>query len=91
MTTDIQARQIRTRVLLGFARIAILILVAVVVFRIAVPYFFNLHTDLGLVCAVGVGLFGLAALIWLALDITTSVRRRRRSDITPSVRSHDRP
>ena len=78
MTTDIEARQIRKRVLLGFARIVLVILTAVVVFRIAVPYFFNLHTDLGLICAVGLGLCGLLALIWLAFDFTTSVRRFRR-------------
>ena len=79
MTTDIEAKQIRTRVLLAFARIAVLILIAVVVFRIAVPYLFNLHTDLGLACAIGVGLIGLAALIWLAFDCTTSIRRLGRS------------
>ncbi len=78
MTTDIEARQLRTRVLLGFGRIAFLILTAVVVFRIAVPYLFNLHSDLGLAGAVGVGLIGLAALIWLAFDFSTSVRRHRR-------------
>lgn len=78
MTTDIEARQLRIRVLLGFARITLLVLTAVVVFRIVVPYLFNLHTDLGLVCAVGAGLIGLAALIWLAFDFTTSVRRFRR-------------
>lgn len=78
MTTDIETRQIRKRVLLGFARITVLVLTAVVVFRIVVPYLFNLHTDLGLVCAVGVGLCGLIALIWLAFDFTTSVRRSRR-------------
>jgi hypothetical protein len=78
VTTDIEARRIRKRVLLGFARITLLILTAVVVFRVAVPYLFNLHTDLGLVCAVGVGLCGLIALIWLAFDFTTSVRRLRR-------------
>ncbi len=78
MTTDIEARQLRTRVLLGFARAILLVLTAVIVFRIAVPYLFNLHTDLGLACAVGVGLIGLAALIWLAFDFTTSVRRLRR-------------
>jgi hypothetical protein len=65
-------------VLLGFGRIALLILTAVVVFRIAVPYLFNLHSDLGLAGAVGVGLIGLAALIWLAFDFSASVRRNRR-------------
>ena len=78
MTTDIEARQLRTRVLLGFARIVVLILTAVVVFRIVVPYLFNLHTDLGLAGAVAAGLVGLAALIWLAFDFTASVRRNRR-------------
>lgn len=78
MTTDIETRQLRTRVLLGFGRIVLLILTAVVVFRIAVPYLFNLHSDLGLAGAVGAGLIGLAALIWLAFDFTTSVRRNRR-------------
>ena len=78
MTTDIETKQLRTRVLLGLARIALLILTAVVVFRVAVPYLFNLHSDLGLAGAVGVGLIGLAALIWLAFDFTTSVRRFRR-------------
>ena len=91
MTTDIEARQIRKRVLLWLAKIALLILTAVVVFRVAVPYLFNLHTDLGLICAVGVGLLGLAALIWLAFDLTTSARRHRRSDITTSVRRDRRP
>jgi uncharacterized protein YhhL (DUF1145 family) len=66
-------------VLLWLARIALLILIAVVVFRIVVPYLFDLHTDLGLAGAVAAGLFGLAALIWLAFDFTTSVRRFRRS------------
>ena len=78
MTAEIEAKQVRTRVLLGFARIAMLILTAVVVFRIAVPYLFNLHTNFGLLSAVGVGLIGLAALIWLAFDFITSVRRQRR-------------
>lgn len=78
MTTDIEARQLRTRVLLGFARIVLLILTAVVVFRVAVPYLFDLHSDIGLAGAVGVGLIGLAALIWLAFDFITSVRRNRR-------------
>ena len=78
VTTDIEARQLRTRVLLGFARIVFLILTAVVVFRIVVPYLFNLHSDLGLAGAVGAGLIGLVALIWLAFDFTTSVRRNSR-------------
>ena len=78
MTIDIEARQLRTRVLLGFGRIVLLILTAVVVFRIVVPYLFDLHSDLGLAGAVGAGLIGLAALIWLAFDFTTSVRRNRR-------------
>jgi hypothetical protein len=78
VTTDIETRQLRKRVLLGLARIALLILTAVVVFRIAVPYLINLHSDLGLAGAAGVGLIGLAALIWLAFDFTTSVRRNRR-------------
>lgn len=78
MTAEIEAKQIRTRVLLGFARIATLILTAVVVFRIAVPYLFNLHTNFGLFSAVVVGLVGLAGLIWLAFDFITSVRRQRR-------------
>ena len=78
MTTEIETKQIRMRVLLGFARIAVLILTAVVVFRIAVPYFFDLHTDFGLFCAVGVGLIGLLALIWLAFDFITFVRRQGR-------------
>ena len=78
MTTEIEPKQIRTQVLRGLLRLALLILIAVIVFRIAVPYLFNLHTDLGLVCAVGVGLLGLFALIWLALDFNTSVRRNRR-------------
>ena len=78
MTTDIDARQFRTRLLLGLARIALLILIAVVVFRIVVPYLFNLHTDLGLAGAAAVGLCGLAALIWLAFDFSTSLRRVRR-------------
>ena len=73
-----EAKQVRTRVLLGFVRIAVLILTAVFVFRIAVPYLFNLHTNLGLFSAVAVGLVGLAALIWLAFDFITSVRRQRR-------------
>ncbi|HEY4032190.1 MAG TPA: hypothetical protein VGM25_17725 [Caulobacteraceae bacterium] len=63
-----------------------MILIAVVVFRIVVPYLFDLHTDLGLVGAVVVGLAGLAALIWLAFDLTTSVRRFRRSDSQTSIR-----
>jgi hypothetical protein len=79
VTTDIDARQLRTRVLLGLARIAFLILIAVVVFRIVVPYLINMHTDLGLAGAVASGLIGLAALIWLAFDLNTSVRRVRRS------------
>ncbi len=78
MTAEIEAKQVRTRVLLGFARIAMLILTAVVVFRIAVPYLFNLHTNFGLFSAVVVGLIGFAALIWLALDFITSVRQQRR-------------
>ena len=78
MTTDIDARQFRTRLLLGLARIALLILIAVVVFRIVVPYLFNLHTDLGLAGAVAAGLAGLAALVWLAFDFSTSLRRVRR-------------
>jgi uncharacterized protein YhhL (DUF1145 family) len=78
VTTDIETRRLRKRILLGLARIALLILTAVVVFRIAVPYLFNLHSDLGLASAAGVGLIGLAALIWLAFDFTTSVRRNRR-------------
>ena len=78
MTAEIEAKQIRMRVLLGFTRIAVLILTAVVVFRIAVPYLFNLHTNFGLFSAVAVGLIGLAALIWLAFDFITSVRRQRR-------------
>ena len=79
VTTDIDARQLRKRVLFGLARIALLILIAVVVFRIVVPFLFNLHTDLGLAGAVAAGLIGLAALIWLAFDFTTSIRRFRRS------------
>jgi hypothetical protein len=79
VTTHIEARQIRKRVLLVFARIAILILLAVILFRIVVPYLFNLHTDLGLICAVGGALVGLAALIWFAFDTTTSFRQSRRS------------
>jgi uncharacterized protein YhhL (DUF1145 family) len=91
VTTEIEARRIRARVLLGLARIALLILFAVVVFRIAVPYLFDLHTDIGLVGAVGVGLLGLAVLIWMAFDITVAVRRfRRRDNITP-VRRFRRP
>lgn len=78
MTAEIETKQIRSRVLLGFARIAVLILTAVVVFRIAVPYLFNLHTNLGLFSAVAAGLAGLAALIWLAFDFITSVRRQSR-------------
>ena len=78
MTAEIETKQIRTRVLLGFARILVVILIAVVVFRIAVPYLFNLHTDLGLFSAVAVGLAGLAALIWLMFDFITSVRRQGR-------------
>jgi hypothetical protein len=78
VTTDIDARQLRTRVLLGLARIATLILIAVVVFRIVVPYLINMHTDLGLAGAVAAGLVGLAALIWLAFDLNTSFRRVRR-------------
>ena len=78
MTAEIETKQIRTRVLLGFVRIIVLILLAVVIFRIAVPYLFNLHTNLGLLSAVAVGLVGLAALIWLAFDFITSVRRQRR-------------
>jgi hypothetical protein len=79
VTTHIEARQIRKRVLLVFARIAILILLAVILFRIVVPYLFNLHTDLGLICAVAAALVGLAALIWFAFDTTTSFRQSRRS------------
>ena len=78
MTAEIETKQIRTRVLLGFARIIVLVLLAVVIFRIAVPYLFNLHTNLGLLSAVAVGLVGLAALIWLAFDFITSVRRQGR-------------
>ncbi len=78
MTAEIETKQIRTRVLLGFVRIIVLILLAVVIFRIAVPYLFNLHTNLGLLSAVAVGLVGLAALIWLAFDFITSVRRQGR-------------
>jgi hypothetical protein len=84
VTTDIDARQLRKRVLLGLARIALLILIAVIVFRIVVPYLFNLHTDLGLAGAVAAGLIGLAALIWLAFDFTTSIRRICRS--YPAIR-----
>ena len=79
MTTDIYAKQIRKRVLLGFARITCLILLAVVMFRIVVPYLFNLHTDLGLLCAAGAGIVGLAALIWLAFDIPPTFRPQRRT------------
>ncbi len=79
MTTDIQTKQIRTWVLLGFARIIGLILFAVVIFRIVVPYLFDLHTDLGLVCAAGAGIVGIAALIWLAFDFTATFRRYRRT------------
>ena len=79
MTAEIETKQIRTRVLLGFARIIVLVLLAVVIFRIAVPYLFNLHTNLGLFSAVAVGLIGFAALIWLAFDCTTSIRRLGRS------------
>ena len=78
MTAEIETKQIRSRVLLGFVRIVVLILIAVVVFRIAVPYLFNLHTNLGLFSAVAVGLAGFAALIWLAFDFITSVRRQSR-------------
>jgi hypothetical protein len=78
VTAEIETKQIRTRVLLGFVRIAVLILLAVVIFRIAVPYLFNLHTNLGLFSAVAVGLFSLATLIWLAFDFITSVRRQSR-------------
>jgi len=78
VTAEIETKQIRSRVLLGFVRIVVLILTAVVVFRIAVPYLFNLHTNLGLFSAVAVGLAGLAVLIWLAFDFITSVRRQRR-------------
>jgi hypothetical protein len=78
VTAEIETKQIRSRVLLGFVRIAVLVLTAVVVFRIAVPYLFNLHTNIGLFSAVMVGLAGLAILIWLAFDFITSVRRQRR-------------
>ncbi len=78
MTAEIETKQIRTRVLLGFARIIVLVLLAVVIFRIAVPYLFNLHTNLGLFSAVAVGLIGFAALIWLAFDFITSFRRQSR-------------
>lgn len=78
MTAEIETKQIRSRVLLGFVRIAVLVLTAVVVFRIVVPYLFNLHTNLGLLFAVAAGLAGLAALIWLAFDFITSVRRQSR-------------
>jgi hypothetical protein len=78
VTAEIETKQIRSRVLLGFARVVVLILTAVVVFRIAVPYLFNLHTNIGLFSAVGVGLAGLALLIWLAFDFITSVRRQSR-------------
>jgi hypothetical protein len=78
VTAEIETKQIRARVLLGFARIIVLILFAVVIFRITVPYLFNLHTNIGLLSAVVVGLFGLAALIWLAFDFITSVRRQSR-------------
>jgi hypothetical protein len=91
VTTDIDAAQLRTRVLLGLGRIALLILTAVIVFRIAVPYLFNLHTDLGLAGAAVVGLFGLVALIWLAFDLTTFLRRIRRSGSQTSVRPFGRP
>lgn len=78
MTAEIETKQIRSRVLLGFVRIAVLVLTAVVVFRIVVPYLFNLHTNLGLFSATAAGLAGLAALIWLAFDFITSVRRQSR-------------
>ena len=79
MTTDIHTKQIRKRVLLGFARITCLILLAVVMFRIVVPYLFNLHSDFGLICAAGAGIVGLAALIWLAFDLTITFRPQRRT------------
>lgn len=92
MTTDTEAKRIRKRVMLGFARITVLISIVVVVFRIAVPYLFDLHTDLGLLGAVGVGLFGLGALIWLGLDIGASIlRRRSRPHIVTSIRRPGRP
>jgi hypothetical protein len=79
VTTDIETAHIRKRVLLGFFKIIAVLLLAIVVFRLVVPYLFDLHTDLGLFCAVAAALLGLAALIWFAFDFTQSFRRSRRS------------
>ena len=56
MTTDIEARQIRKRVLLWLAKIALLILTAVVVFRVA--------------GVVGVGVAGVVAMTMDNEDLT---------------------
>jgi hypothetical protein len=79
VTTNNRAARIRNRVLLGLARIIAMVLIVVVVFRIVVPYLFDLHTDLGLVCAVIASLLGAGALIWFAFDFITSFRPIRRS------------
>jgi hypothetical protein len=79
VTTDIKTLPARTRVLRVFFKTIALILMVVVVYRLIVPYLFDLHTDLGFIGAVAVALLGLAALIWFAFDFTQSVRRRRRS------------
>jgi uncharacterized integral membrane protein len=77
VTIEIKTRRIRYRVLRGLIKLSLLILFLIVVYRIVVPYLFDLHTDLGLVLAAAAGLFGLLVLIWFVFDVVTSLRRIR--------------
>jgi hypothetical protein len=79
VTTDIDAGRVRRRLLLVLARITAMILFMIVVFRILVPYLFDLHTNLGLVSAVVAALLGFGALIWFVFDFISSLRPIRRT------------
>jgi hypothetical protein len=77
VTIDIQTRRIRYRVLRGLIKLSLMILFLIIVYRLVVPYLFDLHTDLGLILAGAAALFGLIVLIWFAFDVVTSLRRIR--------------